>query len=74
MEDHVLFGQRKGVCLRHGETVEVDRAVRVDDPFWVPGRAGRVAHARGSTRVELRPVDDRRAQAEEVFILEDAWR
>ena len=69
-----MFGQRKGVCLRHGEAVEIDRAVRVDHPFRVPGRAGRVAHARGGALVELWPVDDRRTQVEEILIFEDAWR
>src|SRR2546422_10050041 len=40
----------------------------------MPGCAGRVAHARGGALVELRPVDDWRAQAEEILIREDAWR
>src|SRR5262245_16054570 len=72
MQDHVVFGQRQGVRLRHAEAVEVDRAMRVVDPFRVPSRAGRVAHTRGGALVELWPVDNRRAQAEEVLILEDA--
>ena len=74
VQDHLLFGQRKSARLRHGEAVEVDRAVRVDDAFRVSDRAGRVAPTRGSTLVELRPVHRRRAQAEEIRIREDAWR
>src|SRR5262245_13455472 len=48
--------------------------MRIDDAFRMPGRAGRVAHARGSALVELRPVDDWRAQTEEFLILNNAWR
>ena len=74
VQDDVLFGQRQGVRLRHAEAVEVDGAVRVDHAFRVPGRAGRVAHARGGAFVKLRPVCNWCVQAEEVLIREDAGR
>ena len=51
-----------------GHRVQERRAVAVDDPLRVAGRAGRVAHGRGLALVELRPVVTGLLGAEQLLV------